>query len=408
MGAINIRQGEVSRRVRTLDLSAGWDVDYEGSAAALAGDGIPGPPGHDGAPGADGVDGARGASAYEVAVGNGFEGDEVAWLASLIGPPGADGENGAAGAPGQQGAPGADGAPGVDGVDGADGASAYEVAVANGFVGNEAAWLDSLVGPPGEPGAPGAPGADGSDATIPAGIIVMWGGLVSAIPTGWALCDGANGTPDLRDRFVKGAAAGQNPGATGGAATHGHTVQQPAAHSDHAAQAHSAHAGVTVGASGSSTTGITIGASGAGSSHSHTGPNHTHDYTQVPNHVHVEQGGTATTGGSSGATWDTSTSGGPTAWGYSTANPTGGVATGTTVAGGTGSTGNESAHTHTAGAITEPNSGAGHTHAAGSVNQPNAHSDHAALSHSAHSGAAVDTVNSEPAYYALAFIQKLA
>jgi len=37
------------------------------------------------------------------------------------------------------------------------------------------------------------------------GVIVMWSGPLGAIPTGWALCDGANGTPDLRDRFVVGA-----------------------------------------------------------------------------------------------------------------------------------------------------------------------------------------------------------
>jgi len=45
---------------------------------------------------------------------------------------------------------------GEDGVDGADGASAYEVAVANGFVGDEAAWLASLEGEPGTPGTDGA------------------------------------------------------------------------------------------------------------------------------------------------------------------------------------------------------------------------------------------------------------
>jgi hypothetical protein len=43
------------------------------------------------------VDGADGASAYEIAVANGFVGDEAAWLASLIGPAGADGADGAAG-----------------------------------------------------------------------------------------------------------------------------------------------------------------------------------------------------------------------------------------------------------------------------------------------------------------------
>ncbi|MGG7449127.1 hypothetical protein ACQ3G7_23990 [Kosakonia oryzendophytica] len=37
---------------------------------------------------------------------------------------------------------------------------------------------------------------------VPRGIIVMFSG--SAAPTGWAFCNGSNGTPDLRDRFIKG------------------------------------------------------------------------------------------------------------------------------------------------------------------------------------------------------------
>ena len=40
---------------------------------------------------------------------------------------------------------------------------------------------------------------------IPSGVIVMWSGLIANIPDGWALCNGLNGTPDLRDRFVVGA-----------------------------------------------------------------------------------------------------------------------------------------------------------------------------------------------------------
>jgi len=40
---------------------------------------------------------------------------------------------------------------------------------------------------------------------IPIGCIVMWGGTVNSIPSGWRLCDGTNNTPDLRDRFVIGA-----------------------------------------------------------------------------------------------------------------------------------------------------------------------------------------------------------
>lgn len=55
------------------------------------------------------------------------------------------------------------------------------------------------------------------------GTIRLWHGLLANIPYGYVLCDGANNTPDLRSSFVKGAAAGQNPGATGGAATHQHT-----------------------------------------------------------------------------------------------------------------------------------------------------------------------------------------
>ncbi|EPR41083.1 hypothetical protein dsx2_3252 [Desulfovibrio sp. X2] len=55
---------------------------------------------------------------------------------------------------------------------------------------------------------------------LPAGVIVLWSGAVSAVPTGWALCDGTNGAPDLRNRFVVGAGSGYAVGATGGEATH--------------------------------------------------------------------------------------------------------------------------------------------------------------------------------------------
>ena len=37
------------------------------------------------------------------------------------------------------------------------------------------------------------------------GVIVMWSGSVATIPTGWALCDGSSGRPDLRNRFIIGA-----------------------------------------------------------------------------------------------------------------------------------------------------------------------------------------------------------
>jgi len=54
-------------------------------------------------------------------------------------------------------------------------------------------------------------------ALIPSGGIIMWSGLISAIPTGWALCDGTNTTPDLRDRFIVGAGSTYSRNDTGGA-----------------------------------------------------------------------------------------------------------------------------------------------------------------------------------------------
>ena len=53
---------------------------------------------------------------------------------------------------------------GTPGADGKDGASAYQVAVNNGFVGSEAEWLASLVGPTGAQGSPGETGTDGTTA----------------------------------------------------------------------------------------------------------------------------------------------------------------------------------------------------------------------------------------------------
>ena len=51
---------------------------------------------------------------------------------------------------------------------------------------------------------------------IPTGGIIMWSGAVSAIPTGWVLCNGSNSTPDLRNRFVVGAGSTYAVNATGG------------------------------------------------------------------------------------------------------------------------------------------------------------------------------------------------
>jgi microcystin-dependent protein len=71
---------------------------------------------------------------------------------------------------------------------------------------------------------------DQLEARIPAGVIVMWSGAIGNIPAGWALCNGANGTPDLRDRFVVGAGSSYEVGATGGASAVALTGGQMPAH----------------------------------------------------------------------------------------------------------------------------------------------------------------------------------
>lgn len=54
------------------------------------------------------------------------------------------------------------------------------------------------------------------NAIVPAGVIAMWSGSAASIPAGWALCNGLNGTPNLRDRFVVGAGTSYAVGDTGG------------------------------------------------------------------------------------------------------------------------------------------------------------------------------------------------
>ena len=69
---------------------------------------------------------------------------------------------------------------------------------------------------------------------LPSGVILIWSGASSAIPAGWYLCNGTNGTPDLRDRFVVGAGSTYVVGNTGGSKdavlvshTHTATVTDP-------------------------------------------------------------------------------------------------------------------------------------------------------------------------------------
>lgn len=74
-------------------------------------------------------------------------------------------------------------------------------------------------------------GGGGGGAEIPAGLVCMWSGTADNIPDGWALCDGQDGRPDLRNRFVLGAGLGYAAGETGGEATHKLTVSEMPSHS---------------------------------------------------------------------------------------------------------------------------------------------------------------------------------
>lgn len=57
---------------------------------------------------------------------------------------------------------------------------------------------------------------------LPAGMILLWFGSIANIPVGWLFCNGSNGTPDLRNKFVRGANVEDDVGFTGGADIHNH------------------------------------------------------------------------------------------------------------------------------------------------------------------------------------------
>lgn len=120
--------------------------------------GLQGDPGLDGAQGPQGIQGPSGPKGD-----TGVQGDTGP--AGPQGPQGVKGDKGDTGDIGPMGPAGSDGAVGPAGADGApgiDGLSAYEEALALGFVGTEAEWLASLVGPQGPQGDTGPAGADGA------------------------------------------------------------------------------------------------------------------------------------------------------------------------------------------------------------------------------------------------------
>ena len=69
---------------------------------------------------------------------------------------------------------------------------------------------------------------------VPKGAILMWSGDPAQLPAGWVLCDGTNGTPDLKGRFVVGYdpndADYSAPNKTGGEKMHTLTVAEMPSH----------------------------------------------------------------------------------------------------------------------------------------------------------------------------------
>ena len=116
-----------------------------GAQGAQGIQGVPGPAGAAGAQGPQGTAGINGLSAYQVAVANGYVGTEQQWLTS------------------------------IQGAAGTNGQSAYQVAVANGYTGTQTEWLASLVGAQGPQGPAGSgSGSIGANAAFSDSVLTYY------------------------------------------------------------------------------------------------------------------------------------------------------------------------------------------------------------------------------------------
>ena len=157
---------------------------------------------------------------------------------------------------------------------------------------------------------------------MPAGGIIIWSGAAAAIPSGWFLCDGTNGTPNLRDRFIVGAGSTYAVNDTGGAATVALSAANLPAHTHSVSittggvSADHAHSGTTAGSNSSLNHAHTAygtmtapyaqhGGGGAqngdytNSTTSYVDLNHSHNFTTggaSSNHTHLVSGNTGSIG----------------------------------------------------------------------------------------------------------------
>jgi len=150
--------------------------------------------------------------------------------------------------------------------------------------------------------------AAGGGGSIPSGLIAMWHGAIASIPSGWVICDGNNGTPNLLDKFVKSVpTAATAPGSTGGAASVTLTETQIPAHT-HDINEQAAHTH-TISNSGTHTHAIPLGAdleqgdvacgsvNEYGSDTSGAGGDHNHGGATGSGNAHSHGGATGSKGG---------------------------------------------------------------------------------------------------------------
>jgi len=100
---------------------------------------------------------------------------------------------------------------------------------------------------------------------LPIGTIIAWEN--AAIPSGWAVCDGQNGRPNLIGKFVRGASSDGQVRATGGAENHSHTNPGTAKRATHN---HGGSEYLSIGSGSGSTSGtVGSGANSATPGHDH-------------------------------------------------------------------------------------------------------------------------------------------
>lgn len=208
---------EINGKIERIEVNG--EIKYSGDVGPrgpIGPQGIQGPKGETGNAGPQGEKGEKG---------------DV----GATGPRGEKGETGSQGLPGEQGKQGEKGDKGDKGEQGNDGISPIVTVSKSGKI-----TTIEITDKDGTRTITIKDGEDGKtyDDTeireeiekylIPVGLICMWSG--TTVPSGWHLCDGTNGTPDLRNRFIVGSGDEYTVGDTGGEKAHTLTIDEMPKH----------------------------------------------------------------------------------------------------------------------------------------------------------------------------------